>query len=65
MNDGLLKAAKERFASLSEAERRMLRAVKGERAVCGSDANDSNPANHPQDCEQWDDTRTIRADVIE
>jgi hypothetical protein len=65
LNDELLKAAKERFPNLSEAEERMLRAVKSERAICGSDDNDSNAANSPQCGDQWNGTRTIRADVIE
>lgn len=64
MNDELLKAAKERFQDLSEAEKRVLSAAKSERAVCGSDDDNSNPANNPQDGERWDKTRTIRADVI-
>jgi len=65
MNDELLKAAKERFPNLSEAEERMLLAVKSERAICGSDDSDSNAANSPQCGDQWNGTRTIRADVIE
>ncbi len=43
----------------------MLRAVKSVRAICGSDDDDSSPVNNPQCGEGWDETRTIRADVIE
>jgi len=43
----------------------MLRAVKSQRAICGSDDNDSSAANNPQGGEQWSETRTIRADLIE
>ncbi|MGB0074736.1 MAG: hypothetical protein WBP71_17445 [Terracidiphilus sp.] len=64
MNDELLKAAKERFQDLSEAEERVLSATKSERAVCGSDDDSSNPTNDPKGGERWDKTRTIRADVI-
>jgi len=64
MHDGLLKSAAARFPDLSDAEKRMLSAVKSERAICGSDDNNSNAANNPQCCELWDKTRTIQADVI-
>jgi hypothetical protein len=64
MNDELLNAASVRFQNLSEAEKRMLRAVKSESAVCGSDDDDFNAANNPQCGALWDETRTIRADVI-
>jgi hypothetical protein len=65
MNEELLKAAKERFPNLSKAEECMLCAVKSIRAICGDNDDDSNPANDPQCGVLWDETRTIRADVIE
>lgn len=65
MNDELLKAAKKSFQDLSEAEERMLRAANSDRAICGSDDNDSSPANNPEHGELWDKNRTIHADVID
>ncbi len=42
----------------------MLRAVKNDRVIAGSNDDNSNSANNPQGGERWDRTRTIRADVI-
>jgi hypothetical protein len=43
----------------------MLRAVKSDRAICGSDDDNSSQANNPDGGEVWDRSRIIRADVIE
>jgi len=61
----LQRAAEESFPNLSDAEKHMLRAVKSARAICGSNDDDSNPANNPQFGELWDESRTIRAGLIE
>lgn len=64
MNDELLNAAERLFGSITEAEKRMLRAEDSNLAICGPDVNDSNPANNPESGELWGEERTIRADVI-
>jgi hypothetical protein len=64
MNEEILNAATERFPNLTEAEQRMLRAERSEFANCGSDNDDSNPANNPEYGESWGIERTIHADVI-
>lgn len=51
--------------SLSEAERRLLRAApKGEYAVCGPTDNAKDPANDPAKADNWCPEREIRADLI-
>jgi hypothetical protein len=60
----LLKSAGEQFAPLSEAERRMLTAGNGERAVCSDSFDPLDELNNPQFGANWDQSRTIRASVI-
>ena len=65
MDQELISAAEHHFQELLEAEKRVLLAESGNLAICGPDANDSNPANDPENGEHWGEERTIRASVIE
>jgi len=65
MTVDLLKSAEEKFAPLSEAERRILTAIDGKCAVCRNNDNDSDPINDPRNGAKWDSSRTIRSDVLE
>jgi sRNA-binding regulator protein Hfq len=57
--------AQARFAPLSQAERKLLRAApKGEVAWCGPSAKDDDPANDPAKADEWGHEREIRADLI-
>ena len=60
----LLKAAEERFQSLSEAERRVISAVDGQPAICGNSYDDSDVMNDPQNGANWGPSRTIDPEVI-
>ncbi len=57
--------AQERFAPLSQAELRLLRAApKGEAAFCGPSAKNDDPANDPAKADEWGPEREIKADLI-
>jgi hypothetical protein len=61
----LLKLAETRFATLGEAERRLLRAApQGEMAWCGPSQKEFDPANNPAKADTWGLDRTIRAALI-
>jgi hypothetical protein len=63
--DDLEVLAQARFAPLSQAELKLLRAApKGEVAWCGPSAKDDDPANNPAKADEWDREREIRADLI-
>jgi hypothetical protein len=63
--DDLVALAQARFADLSEAELKLLRAApKGEVAWCGPSAKDDDPANDPAKADEWAPEREIRADLI-
>jgi len=51
--DELFKLAEGKFAPLSEAEKRLLRAApKGEVAVCGPNFDEKDPENDPSKADQ-------------
>jgi hypothetical protein len=57
--------ARQRFGRLSGAEERLVRAaLKGERAMCGTNGGDTDPANDPAKADDWPREREIRADLI-
>jgi hypothetical protein len=63
--DDLVALAKARFAPLTQAELKVLRAApKGEMAWCGPSAKDDDPANDPARADEWAHEREIRADLI-
>jgi hypothetical protein len=63
--DDLEALAQARFAPLSQAELKLLRAApKGEVAFCGPSAKDDDPANDPVKADEWGHEREIRADRI-
>ncbi len=64
-DDELLKMAEGKFAPLSNAEVKLLRAApKGEVAVCGPNIDEDDPANDPSKADQWGPERTIRAEML-
>jgi sRNA-binding regulator protein Hfq len=63
--DDLEGLAQARFAPLSQAELKLLRAApKGEVAFCGPSAKNDDPANDPAKADEWGPEREIRADLI-
>jgi len=58
--------ARRRFGdNLSQAEKRLLSAApKGERAMCGPNFDDNDPANDPARADGWSREREIRAELI-
>jgi hypothetical protein len=60
----LLKAAEERFPSLSEAERCMISAVDGNAAICSNSSSDFDAMNDPRNGANWGPPRTIDPEVI-
>jgi hypothetical protein len=63
--DDLEVLAQARFAPLSQAELKLLRATpKGEAAFCGPNAEDDDPANDPAKADEWGPEREIKADLI-
>jgi hypothetical protein len=63
--DELKKRAEERFAPLSQAETKMLRAaIAGETAWCGPSRKNDDPHNDPSSDKEWAAEREIRAEVL-
>ena len=61
----LKKLAEERFAPLSEAESKMLRAaIAGDFAWCGPSQKNDDPHNDPSSPEEWGPERELRAEVL-
>ncbi len=57
--------ARARFAPLSDAEIKLLRAApKGETAYCGPSVRDDDPNNNPADSDSWGPERWIRAELV-
>src|SRR5712692_3660291 len=57
--------ARARFAPLSDAEIKLLRAApKGETAYCGPSVRDDDPNNNPADSDSWGSERWIRAELV-
>jgi hypothetical protein len=64
-SDDLLKLAEARFADLTEAEKRLLRAAPvGELARGGENFKDGDPNNDPSQAENWDRERSVRAEIV-
>lgn len=63
--DELKKLAEERFAPLSDAETKMLRAViTGDVAWCGPSDKNEDPHNDPFSTEKWGPEREIHAELV-
>jgi hypothetical protein len=57
--------ARARFGDLKPAEIKLLAAIpRGELAICGPNADGTDPANDPAKAESWAADREIRADLI-
>ncbi len=57
--------ARESFADLTIAELKLVRAAPdGEFAICGPNANDTDPANDPRNANDWGAERQIRMTLI-
>ncbi len=64
-DDDLLNLAVGKFAPLSEAEQKLLRAApKGEVAVCGPNFDEKDTENDPAKAESWGEKREIRAELL-
>jgi hypothetical protein len=63
--EALKQLAEARFAPLSDAESKMLRAVVvGDVAWCGPSEKDDDPHNNPSAEEEWGPAREIRAELV-
>jgi hypothetical protein len=64
--DHLESLAQKRFGTLSEAEKRLLRAAtKSDKpAICGPHIDVKHPTNNPATADDWSNERTIRAVLI-
>jgi hypothetical protein len=64
-DDKLKSLAEARFADLTQAEIKLLRAApRGEVAVCGPNVDDQDPGSDPAKANEWGEDREIRADLI-
>src|SRR6478735_11102269 len=63
--DDLKKLADDRYAPLSEAESKMLRAaIAGDVAWCGPRQKNDDPHNDPSSTEEWGPEREVRAGLL-
>lgn len=57
--------ARRRFGRLSKAERRLVQAApQGEKATCGPNSDDKDPANDSAKADGWGSDREVRAELI-